>query len=368
MVQRLVDILEYPRGADSDALEVSFLEVYYDSLENPDSVLRPEFLDPVDIELHPQYLDAGDSRPGLLLVGEVDPSTSDTVFSSEIQGGRDFNLEFAGGLALLSSDFNPPASPIVYSGGGVPTFTPSGIVQGSIQTNNPGVEILQAADDPAFQATSNLSVSFWMLPDSRRTQIPLVGKGISSAGEAGWNIGMSWNLGSSGQFWCESEQAGNGQMGNTNYIQWNANDSFVAGSWDHHLFTLDFVTGTYTYYKNSVPLGNPSAVFGSPQTIRHDNTQPLSIFGDSGFYSTFSYSNTINMFDLSIYLNQVLTSSDATALYNGGSPLPPVNASTSVPPSIYYPMRNLSSLSLTDLMGNAPPLVNSGCVASPLFP
>lgn len=249
---------------------------------------------------------------------------------------------------------------------------PSTAVQGSVQTTEAGTFYLAAPDDDAFEVGSIWSVSFWFRGGNDvltwTNNQPIVGKGINVTSEGGWSIGTNFSTGSNGRFWAETETPGNDM--DTSSAFWGFNDGGFFESvvrWFHCVFVLDTTSpsSTLLYIDGAVRFG-PFTSTGFSST-RNNNTQEFRIFGGSGN----GYQNTAPGF--SMYMTDMavwgygLSAANCTALYNAGTRIQATQVGITTPPLYYYTLRNLSA-GLVDVMGNAPNLVNFGCVESDLSP
>lgn len=249
-----------------------------------------------------------------------------------------------------------------------PTALPVGSYQSTSQSASSNLEV---ADSAALQVNQSYAVSFWMRPSAQQNQIPLVGKGINSSGEEGWNVGMHFSQGTNGTFWVEIESTSGG-MGSSTYFDVTAQaDQFRANEWTHHVVVVDYSVSPPTCVIYSDGGAGVSATgktvngslvgAASAASSRTDNTQPFRIGGGSGFYSGFSYSNTLNMADVTVW-DGTLTAADAEALYNlGGLVEPTAISGLSASPLYYYPIRDATTL--TDQTGSAAALTAQGTMA-----
>lgn len=376
MVQRNVDIISYLNANDREVLfpdgiipdsDLGQAEAVFSvfTMEAPEDATQVEraFLGP-DAAVLPDSIQVRVAEEI-----ESDETSTGAVIGPGQDGITTFNPD---GLVQKSQLASVPRPVPEFQSRGPLSLgaAPSLFDLASIQSPDPGTTFLSAPDDPAFQWTNALSVSFWMRPAALSNQIPLVGKGVNTSGEEGWSIGMDFSTGTSGRFWAETEQVSGGMGSSSAYARWSAiNNQFVTGTWRHHLFVFDFTSGvppTLTQYTDGVMIGAPTLT-GVFDPTRTNNAQPFRVMGGSGFYSGSSYTIDVNMIDMALYVDKVLTLADAQTLYNAGTPVPPLNATTSQPPDIYYTLRNLAT-GLTDLIGNAPSLVNTGCLPTTLFP
>lgn len=373
MVQRLIEIVSHE---DAGQLDVGFVvdQVTDPDLANPsEGVFVPTVLEAES--LYSLIDESGDPVFGSL----VEESDLVVLNSADIKNTLGIPIEVSGGLldydpsglVVEGKNVSDPAERFAYVGVPPKFQVTSLFSETSIASSNPGNNVLFASDDPAFELVDSWSVSFWLRVASVSDQIPLVGKGINVSGEEGWSIGTAFSGGTSGRLWAETEQI-TGGMGSSAYALWNfSNFQYQSSVWSHHVFVFDFDSGvppTFVQYKNGGAAQSGPSYTGTFSPTRTNNNQNFSVFGGTGFYSSSNYPVQVNMIDLCIYKGTILTQADAALLYNGGTVLPPVSVvGLTAPPDIYYTLRNISS-GLTDLQGNAPNLINSGCGDSTLFP
>lgn len=389
MVQRNIDILSH---SDANERVASAIE---GAISDPDLGNHAELVFvPSVLEMENASATRGaeapitmSAPPALGLVGEV--SESDALASAP--GG--YELTVAGGFtdldndapAILSQESAPSFDILTEGAGSLPRFQDDApFASSSVIANTPGTTILSGTDPTAYDATASLSVSFWVRVSTLVNQMQLVGKGLNATGNAGWSVGMNFSGGTSGQLWVETEQPGNNGMGNSAYAQFTSS-ILAASTWRHVIVTLDFSPQPdsppeFRCYVNGGALSGdpagavvtgtrvPDTAAGWEPTRNNPSGVPFSVFGGSGFYSGSTFASTIEMVDLTLWLNSVLTPADANALWNGGTVLPPNMVSgLSASPSGIYTLRNTRG-GLDDVLGNLPRLTNSGCVDSTQFP